>query len=172
MSAAHPVSNASRRASTARRRMPRERQGITTSFRVGDTEFYATANSTADQSLGEVFAKFGKEGSTTAGLMDMLSIAISLGLQHGVPLETLVAKFKDMRFEPLGLTDDPEIPIASSVGDYLARRLALDWLDHDTRKAMDVLTPQEEAALPPDAYAPAPLHRTYSDSGSSRARLK
>lgn len=139
--------------------MPRARRGTTTSFRVGDTEFFATANADADQALGEVFAKFGKEGSTTAGLMDMLSIAMSLGLQHGVPLETFVAKFKDMRFEPLGRTDDPDIPIVSSVGDYLARRLALDWLDHDTRKTLNLLTPEEEAALPPGTYDPTPLHR-------------
>lgn len=141
--------------------MPRHRQGITSAFQVGDTEFFATANAAADGTLGEVFAKFGKDGSTTAGLMDMLSIAISLGLQHGVPLETFVAKFKDMRFEPLGRTDDPDIPVASSVGDYLARRLAHDWIDHDTRKTLDLLTPEEEAALPPDAYAATPLRRTH-----------
>lgn len=139
--------------------MYRTRRGTTTSFQVGDTEFYATANAAADQTLGEVFAKFGKEGSTTAGLMDMLSIAISLGLQHGVPLETFVAKFKYMRFEPLGHTDDPDIPVVSSVGDYLARRLALDWLDHDTRKTLNLLTPHEEAALPPGTYDPTPLRR-------------
>jgi len=139
--------------------MSRSRRGTTTSFQVGDTEFFATANAATDETLGEVFAKFGKEGSTTAGLMDMLSIAISLGLQHGVPLETYVAKFKDLRFEPLGRTDDPDVPVVTSVGDYLARRLALDWLDHDTRKTLNLLTPKEEAALPPGTYDPTPLHR-------------
>ena len=138
--------------------MPRARHGTTTSFQVGDTEFFLTANANDDGTLGEVFAKFGKDGSTTAGLMDLLSIAISLGLQHGVPPETFVSKFKDMRFEPMGMTDDPDIPTTASVGDYLARRLAADWLDHDTRQRLDMLTPHEEAALPAGAYAPTPLH--------------
>jgi len=145
-----------------RQRMPRSRRGTTTSFQIGGTEFSVTANANGGGSLGEVFATFGKQGSTTAGLMDLLSIAISLGLQHGVPLQTFVAKFKDQRFEPMGMTDDPDIPDASSVGDYLARRLAHDWLDLDTRKSLDLLTPEEEAALPADAYAPTPLHPRIS----------
>lgn len=143
--------------SSARRRMPRSRRGTTSSFEVAGTEFFVIANADADGSLGEVFAKFGKEGSTTAGLMDLLSTAISLGLQHGVPLEAFVAKFKGTRFEPMGPTDDPNIPTAASVGDYLARRLAHDWLDLDARAGLDLLTPAEEAALPADAYAPTPL---------------
>jgi ribonucleoside-diphosphate reductase alpha chain len=140
------------------------RQGTTTSFQVAGTEFFVTANGQADGTLGEVFAKFGKEGSTTAGLMDLLSIAISLGLQHGVPTETYVSKFKDMRFEPMGMTDDPQIPDVSSVGDYLARRIALDWLPFDVRKTLGVLTSDEEASLDGDAYAPTPLvRRTNND---------
>jgi hypothetical protein len=146
-------------APSARRRMPRSRLGTTTSFQVGGTDVSVIANASEDGSLGEVFARFGKEGSTTAGLMDLLSIAISLGLQHGVPLQTFVAKFKDQRFEPMGLTDDPDIPDAASVGDYLARRLAHDWLDLEARTALDLLTPAEEAALPADTYAPTPLRR-------------
>jgi ribonucleoside-diphosphate reductase alpha chain len=142
-----------------RQRMPRRRRGTTTSFRICDTDFFLTASGHDDGTLGEVFAKFGKDGSTTSGLMDLLSIAISLGLQHGVPLETFVAKFADMRFEPMGMTDDPEVPTATSVGDYLARRLAADWLSHETRKRLGVLTPDEEAALPAEAYAPTPLYR-------------
>jgi ribonucleoside-diphosphate reductase alpha chain len=143
---------------SARQRMPRSRRGTTTSFEVGGTEFFVIANANEDGSLGEVFAKFGKEGSTIAGLMELLSIAISLGLQHGVPLQTFVAKFKDQRFEPMGMTDDPDIPDATSVGDYLARRLARDWLDADARAGLDLLTPVEEAALPAGTYAPTPLH--------------
>jgi hypothetical protein len=139
--------------------MPRVRSGTTTSFQVAGTEFFVTANGQTDGTLGEVFAKFGKEGSTTAGLMDLLSIAISLGLQHGVPIETYVSKFKDIRFEPMGMTDDPEIPDVASVGDYLARRIALDWLPFDTRKALGILTTEEEASLPADTYAPAVLIR-------------
>jgi ribonucleoside-diphosphate reductase alpha chain len=144
---------------SARHRMPRSRQGTTTSFEVAGTEFFVIANADEHGSLGEVFAKFGKEGSTTAGLMDLLSIAISLGLQHGVPLEEFVAKFRNQRFEPMGRTDDPDVPHATSVGDYLARRLAHDWLDVGSRKELDLLTPDEEAALPADAYAPTPLRR-------------
>jgi ribonucleoside-diphosphate reductase alpha chain len=146
-------------APSARRRMPRSRRGTTSSYEVAGTELVVIANAGADGSLGEVFATFGKEGSTAAGLMDLLSIAISLGLQQGVPLETFVAKFKDQRFEPMGMTDDPDIPDATSVGDYLARRLAHDWLDVDARAGLDLLTPAEEAALPADAYAPTPLRR-------------
>ncbi|HEX2297706.1 MAG TPA: hypothetical protein VHH34_04175 [Pseudonocardiaceae bacterium] len=144
-------------APSARQRMPRSRHGTTASFEIAGTEFVVIANANEDGSLGEVFTRFGKEGSTTAGLMDLLSIAISLGLQHGVPLQTFVAKFKDQRFEPMGLTDDPDIPNAASVGDYLARRLAHDWLDADARARLDLLTPVEEAALPADSYAPTPL---------------
>jgi hypothetical protein len=146
-------------APSARQRMPRSRRGTTTSFQVAGTEFVVTANADEHGSLGEVFTRFGKEGSTTAGLMDLLSISISLGLQHGVPLETFVAKFRNQRFEPMGMTDDPDIPQASSVGDYLARRLAHDWLDVESRKQLDLLTPDEEAELPADAYAPTPLRR-------------
>lgn len=91
--------------------------------------------------------------------MDLLSIAISLGLQHGVPAETFVARFKDMRFEPMGLTGGPDVPQVSSVGDHLARRIALDWLPYEHRKPLGVLTAQEEASLPSDAYAPTPLIR-------------
>jgi hypothetical protein len=144
---------------SARQRMPRSRRGTTTSFEVAGTELRVIANADEHGSLGEVFATFGKEGSTTAGLMDLLSIAVSLGLQHGVPLETFVTRFRNQRFEPMGTTDDPEIPHATSVGDYLARRLAHDWLDLDSRKELDLLTPDEEAELPADAYAPTPLRR-------------
>jgi len=155
VSTAHPSPH--RHTSAGRRRLPRRRHGTTTSFEVGGTEFYMTANAQPDGQLGEVFAKFGKDGSTTAGLMDLLSIAISLGLQHGVPVETFVAKFKDMRFEPMGMTDDPELPEVSSIGDYLARRIALDWLPVAARRQLDLLTAEEEAALPSDVYDPTPI---------------
>jgi hypothetical protein len=156
MSLPAPTSDPAR---SARQRMPRSRRGTTTSFQVAGTEFRVIANADEHGSLGEVFARFGKEGSTTAGLMDLLSIAVSLGLQHGVPLEEFVTRFTGQRFEPMGTTDDPDIPQTSSVGDYLARRLAHDWLDVDSRKELDLLTPEEEAELPADAYAPTPLRR-------------
>jgi ribonucleoside-diphosphate reductase alpha chain len=109
-------------------RLPRIRRGNTMTIHIGGTEVVLTANGGANGHLGEVFARFGKEGSTTSGLMDLLCVAISLGLQYGVPVEKFVEIFKDVRFEPMGMTDDPDIPHASSIGDYLARRLALDWL--------------------------------------------
>ena len=91
-------------------------------------EGYLTASSYPDDGLGEVFLKMSKQGSTLAGVMDAFSIAISIGLQYGVPLETYVAKFTNMRFEPAGMTDDPDIRMATSVMDYIFRRLALDFL--------------------------------------------
>ena len=94
-----------------------------------------------DDGLGEVFLKLGKQGSTLAGVMDAFSIAISVGLQYGVPLESYVAKFTNMRFEPAGMTDDPDVRMASSVMDYIFRRLALDHLPYDERAELGILTP-------------------------------
>ncbi|MFL6120768.1 hypothetical protein [Actinophytocola sp.] len=118
-----------------------------------------TTNQFADGRPGEVFAKWGKEGSTSGGLMDAFSIMLSLALQYGVPAEVIVSKLKDMRFEPLGMTDDPEIREASSIMDWIARRIALDHLPFETRKELDVLTAKEATALPADAFAPTPLAR-------------
>lgn len=87
-----------------------------------------------------------KQGSTLAGVMDAFSVAISIGLQHGVPLETFVSKFTNMRFEPAGMTDDSDIRMASSVMDYIFRRLALDYLDFETRSELGILTARERAA--------------------------
>jgi ribonucleoside-diphosphate reductase alpha chain len=90
-----------------RKRLPKSRPSVTTSFTVGGAEGYMTAGSYPDDGLGEVFLKLGKQGSTLAGVMDAFSIAVSVGLQYGVPLETYVEKFTNLRFEPAGLTDDP-----------------------------------------------------------------
>ncbi len=87
-----------------------------------------TAGSYPDDGLGEVFLKLGKQGSTLAGVMDAFSIATSIALQYGVPLEAFVSKFVNMRFEPSGMTDDPDIRMAQSIVDYIFRRLALDYL--------------------------------------------
>jgi ribonucleoside-diphosphate reductase alpha chain len=114
-----------------------------------------TAGSYPDDGLGEVFLKLGKQGSTLAGVMDAFSIAISIALQHGVPLETYVSKFTNMRFEPAGLTDDPDIRMAQSVMDYIFRRLALDYLDFDTRSALGIYTAAERTRqLETGSYAP------------------
>ena len=99
-----------------------------------------TAGSYPDDGLGEVFLKLGKQGSTLAGVMDAFSIAISIALQYGVPLETYVQKFTNMRFEPAGLTDDPDIRMAQSIIDYIFRRLALDYLPFETRSALGIHT--------------------------------
>ncbi|HEY3738137.1 MAG TPA: vitamin B12-dependent ribonucleotide reductase [Jatrophihabitans sp.] len=128
-----------------RKRLPKSRPSVTTSFSVGGAEGYMTAGSYPDDGLGEVFLKLGKQGSTLAGVMDAFSIAISVALQHGVPLETYVQKFTNMRFEPAGMTDDPDIRMAQSVMDYIFRRLALDHLPFDTRAAIGIFTADERS---------------------------
>ena len=111
---------------------------------------------TTDDGLGELFLKFGKQGSTLAGVMDAFSIAVSIGLQYGVPLETFVEKFTNLRFEPAGLTDDPDVRMAQSIMDYVFRRLALDYLDFDTRSFMGIHTADERARqLETGSYAPS-----------------
>ena len=92
---------------------------------------------------GEVFMKVSKQGSTLAGIMDAFAIAVSLGLQHGVPLATYVKKYTNMRFEPAGMTDDPELRIAQSLVDYIFRRLAVDYLTYEERAELGVLTSAE-----------------------------
>ncbi len=126
-----------------RNRLPKGRPGITTSFTVGGAEGYMTANSYPDDGLGEVFLKMSKQGSTLAGMMDAFSIAVSVGLQYGVPLETYVSKFTNMRFEPAGMTDDPDVRIAQSIVDYIFRRLALDFLPFETRSALGIHSAEE-----------------------------
>jgi len=129
-----------------RRRLPKKRPAQVTRFSVAGAEGYMTASSYPDDGLGEVFLKLGKQGSTLAGVMDAFSVAISISLQYGVPLEKWVEKFTNMRFEPAGLTDDPDIRIASSVMDYVFRRLALDYLPYETRLELGVLSAAERAA--------------------------
>jgi ribonucleoside-diphosphate reductase alpha chain len=105
-----------------------------------------TASTYPDDGLGEVFLKLGKQGSTLAGVMDAFSIAISVGLQYGIPLETWVSKFTNMRFEPAGITDDQDIRMVSSVMDYIFRRLALDHLPYDRRAELGILSVAERTA--------------------------
>jgi|HubBroStandDraft_5_1064220.scaffolds.fasta_scaffold00634_5 ribonucleoside-diphosphate reductase alpha chain len=129
-----------------RRRLPRQRPAMVTRFSVAGAEGYMTVSNYPDDGVGEVFLKLGKQGSTLAGVMDAFSMAISVGLQYGIPLDSYVAKFTNMRFEPAGLTDDPDIRIASSVMDYIFRRLALDHLPHDVRAELGILSAPERAA--------------------------
>jgi ribonucleoside-diphosphate reductase alpha chain len=129
-----------------RRRLPKQRPATVTRFSVAGAEGYMTASSYPDDGVGEVFLKLGKQGSTLAGVMDAFSMAISISLQYGVPLEKWVEKFTNMRFEPAGVTDDPDIRIASSVMDYVFRRLALDHLSYETRAEMGILSAAERTA--------------------------
>ena len=137
-----------------RKRLPKSRPSRTTSFAVGGAEGYMTAGTYEDGQLGEIFLKLGKQGSTLAGVMDAFSIAVSIGLQYGVPLETYVQKFTNSRFEPAGMTDDPDIRMAQSMMDYIFRRLALDYLPYDVRSAYGIYTSAERAqALETGEYA-------------------
>ncbi|HEV2374778.1 MAG TPA: vitamin B12-dependent ribonucleotide reductase [Streptosporangiaceae bacterium] len=129
-----------------RRRLPKQRPATVTRFSVAGAEGYMTASAYPDNGIGEVFLKLGKQGSTLAGVMDAFSMAISISLQYGVPLEKWVEKFTNMRFEPAGVTDDPDIRIASSVMDYVFRRLALDHLPYETRAELGILSAAERAA--------------------------
>ena len=129
-----------------RKRLPMSRPSITTSFQVGDAEGYITASSYPDDGLGEIFLKTSKQGSTLSGVMDAFSIAVSIALQYGVPLETYVSKFINMKFEPSGMTNDPDIRFASSLVDYVFRRLALDHLPPDKREALGIRSIDERKA--------------------------
>jgi ribonucleoside-diphosphate reductase alpha chain len=148
-----------------RRRMPRSRQSITTSFSVGGAEGYMTSGAHEGGSLGEIFLKLGKQGSTLAGVMDAFSMAISISLQYGVPLETFIQKFTNMKFEPAGMTDDADVRMSKSIMDYVFRRLALDYLDFDTRSALGIHTAEER-----QRYLDTGSHQPIS-AGSTAAEL-
>ncbi|TDC82410.1 vitamin B12-dependent ribonucleotide reductase [Actinomadura sp. 7K507] len=152
---AQPVESATPR--PVRRRLPKQRPATVTRFSVAGAEGYMTASSYPDDGVGEVFLKLGKQGSTLAGVMDAFSMAISISLQYGVPLETWVEKFTNMRFEPAGMTDDPDIRMATSVMDYIFRRLALDHLPFEERAGLGILS-AEERAMQANGEDPAALH--------------
>ena len=126
-----------------RERLPRRRNSKTFAFRVADCEGYVTVGEYEDGRPGEVFIKVSKQGSTLAGIMDAFSISLSLGLQHQVPLATYVRKFASMKFEPAGITDDAELRIATSLVDYIFRRIALDYLSVDERTELGILSTAE-----------------------------
>ncbi|MEA5054352.1 MAG: vitamin B12-dependent ribonucleotide reductase [Propionicimonas sp.] len=128
-----------------RKRLPKSRVSRTTSFSVAGAEGYMTSGQYEDGSLGEVFLKLGKQGSTLAGVMDAFSIAVSIGLQYGVPLGTFAQKFTNLKFEPAGMTDDPDVRMAQSIMDYIFRRLALDYLSFDERAELGIHTAAERA---------------------------
>jgi ribonucleoside-diphosphate reductase alpha chain len=161
----------------ARRRMPVERQSITHKFSIGGHEGYITAGVYEDGSVGEIFlTDVGKEGSTLRGMMNSFATAISIALQYGVPLETLVQKFAYMRFDPEGITQNSEIPFAKSMPDYIMRWLASRFLDADVQEELGILTPEvrarkmaEEAAtsVASDTAGPSPSNGGNGNGGAS-----
>ena len=151
------VAEALAQAPPKRRRMPRERQSLTHKFSIGGHEGYITAGMYDDGTIGEIFlTDIGKEGSTLRGMMNSFATAISISLQYGVPLETLVRKFSYMRFEPEGMTSNPEIPFAKSMPDYIMRWLASRFLGADLQEELGILTPEVRA------------RKTAQDAASSR----
>ncbi len=152
---------------SSKKRLPAVRTAKTFSFAVGEAEGYITAGEYPDDGLGEIFLKVSKQGSTLAGLVDAFSIAVSVGLQYGVPLEDYVQKFINMRFEPSGVTNDRDIRFASSVVDYIFRRLALEYLSPQQREELGIRSVAErkqniDAAGGMDAaaaaYGPTVVH--------------
>ena len=140
------IAEALAQAPPKRHRMPRERSSITHKFSLGGHEGYITAGMYEDGTVGEIFlTDIGKEGSTLRGMMNAFATAISIALQYGVPLETLVRKFSYMRFEPEGMTSNPEIPFAKSMPDYIMRWLASRFLDVDLQEELGILTPAVRA---------------------------
>jgi ribonucleoside-diphosphate reductase alpha chain len=127
----------------ARERLPNERKAITHHFEVGGHDGYVTVGLYPDGRPGEIFFRVTKEGSTVNGLMDSLGLAMSMALQHGVPLKDLVRKLAHLRFEPAGATNNPKIRFAKSIPDYVARWLALEFLTEDERRAIGLEGPPE-----------------------------
>jgi ribonucleoside-diphosphate reductase alpha chain len=154
-----------------RKRLPKSRASRTTSFTVGGAEGYMTSGAHDDGELGEVFLKLGKQGSTLAGVMDAFSIAVSIGLQYGVPLETYVSKFTNLRFEPAGLTDDPDVRMSQSIMDYIFRRLALDYLSFEDRSMLGIYSADERRRhLETGSYEP-PVEVSEAESLKAEAPL-
>ncbi|HEX2042204.1 MAG TPA: hypothetical protein VHF24_06155, partial [Acidimicrobiales bacterium] len=126
-----------------REKLPRMRTSKTLSFRVADCHGYVTVGEYDDGRPGEIFLKVAKQGSTLAGIMDAFAISVSHGLQYGVPLKAFVDMYTNMRFEPAGMTDDPDIRFASSLVDYIFRRLAVEYLPYEERAELGILTVDE-----------------------------
>jgi ribonucleoside-diphosphate reductase alpha chain len=173
------VAEALAKVQPARKRMPRERQSLTHKFSLGGHEGYITAGLYEDGSVGEIFlTDIGKEGSTLRGMMNSFATAISIALQYGVPLETLVRKFSYMRFEPEGMTMNPEIPFAKSLPDYIMRWLASRFLDEEIQEELGIMTPGVRArkiaqdtatSVSGDTAGPSAGASSASDGGASVA---
>jgi ribonucleoside-diphosphate reductase alpha chain len=153
--------------------LPRRRSGHTTAVTIGTERFYLTANRRDDGGLGEVFIHWGKHGTSSAGLVSTYAIALSVGLRHRVPLAELIRPGLGQYFMPNGRTDDPDIPRVWSAVDYIARRLALDWLPYPDRAALGVYTLAERAgSRPPRASSPALITSSTSRSVSVKSNLR
>jgi ribonucleoside-diphosphate reductase alpha chain len=163
-----------------RQRMPRERESITHKFSIAGHEGYITAGKYPDGRVGEIFlTDIGKEGSTLRGMMNAYATAISIGLQYGVPLEVFVKKFSYMRFDPEGITQNPEIPFAKSMPDYIMRWLASRFVeDPDVLEDLGILTEEvrarkeaENAAMSTDTNGAANGHATngHANGGNGKA---
>ncbi len=162
-----------------RQRLPRVRMSKTFSFRVADCHGYVTVGEYEDGRPGEIFLRVAKQGSTLAGIMDAFAISVSHGLQYGVPLEAFCQMFTNMRFEPAGMTDDPDIRIASSLVDYIFRRLGVAYLDEQVRRDLGILTVEErmqptlpgveEATTPSSTSLDLPLEDRAPSAGVSES---
>ena len=126
-----------------RHKLPRSRRGRTFEFRVADCKGFANVGEYEDGRPGEIFLTVSKQGSTLAGIMDSFAKSISYGLQYGVPLHAFVEAFVNTRFEPAGMTDDPDIRMASSIIDYLFRRLAVEYMTPAERAELGIFTREE-----------------------------
>jgi ribonucleoside-diphosphate reductase alpha chain len=138
---------------------------MTVSFRIADCDGYVTAGEYPDDhSLGEIFLKVAKQGSTLAGIMDAFAISVSMGLQYGVPLKAYVEKFVNMRFEPSGVTDDPDFRFCASLLDYVFRRLAADYLSPEERRQLNVLSTEERQRNLDGGTPATPNGKHHADS--------
>jgi ribonucleoside-diphosphate reductase alpha chain len=144
---------------SSKKRLPQVRPAKTISFKVGDSEGYITAGEYPDDGIGEIFLKVSKQGSTLSGVMDSFAIAVSLGLQYGVPLEVYAEKFINMRFEPSGMTNDPDIRFTTSLMDYIFRRLGLEYLPPEKREQLGIKSIVERMEETNGKQAAAPLPR-------------
>jgi ribonucleoside-diphosphate reductase alpha chain len=151
-----------------RNRLPRERESLTHKFSIAGHEGYITAGKYDDGSLGEIFlTDIGKDGSTLRGMMNAFATAISIGLQYGVPLETFVRKFSYMRFDPEGMTTNPEIPFAKSLPDYIMRWLASRFLEADVQEELGILTDEVRARKASEETAGANGGNGHGGNGHS-----
>ena len=143
---------------TKRRRLPEDRTEVGRKFRVGDYEGYIHVGLYEDGQPGDIFVDIAKDGTTMSGLMNSLCIAVSMGLQYGVPPEVYVSKLTHMRFEPSGLTNDADIRVAKSIVDYIFRWFGKKFLTTEQMEAAGILSPEVKARLA-QQYAASQLLR-------------